>query len=133
MKLDALTPMLMCKDVQASIAFYTEALGFTVRARMDALGKSGWATLEHGHVHLMLASPTYIPDGVHVDGRFPQAVYYFYPDDVAALRASLVEKGHSPTELEDRFYGMREFELVDPDGHVLLFGQEIEPFPHPKA
>jgi uncharacterized glyoxalase superfamily protein PhnB len=44
---------------------------------------------------------------------------------VAALRAALLEKGHSPGELEDRFYGMREFEIVDPSGHVLVFGQDI--------
>ena len=125
MKLRALTPMLMCDDVQASIEFYTDALGFTTHDRMDNIGKSGWAMLKHGSVELMLASPTYIPEGVQVDGRFPQVLFYFYPDDVAALRAALIEKGHSPGELEDRFYGMREFEIVDPSGHVLVFGQDI--------
>jgi len=28
--MDGLTPMLMCKDVQAAIVFYTDVLGFTV-------------------------------------------------------------------------------------------------------
>lgn len=125
MRLQNLIPMLMCRDVQVSIAFYTEALGFRVRDRMDDIGKSGWAMLEQGTVELMLASPSYIPEGNRIDGRFPQAIYYFYPDNIVRLRDALVAAGHAPSELEDRFYGMREFELVDPSGHVLVFGQEI--------
>ena len=32
-----MVPMLICDDVQASIRFYTEILGFTVTDRMDDL------------------------------------------------------------------------------------------------
>lgn len=31
--MDGLTPMLMCKDVQAAITFYADVLGFTVNGR----------------------------------------------------------------------------------------------------
>ena len=120
-----LAPMLMCDDVQASIRFYTDVLGLEVTGRMDDIGKSGWASLSSGRVNLMLASPAYIPEGRKVDGRFPQAIYYFYPDDVVGLRDSLVTSGYDASPLEDRFYGMREFELVDPSGHVLVFGEDI--------
>jgi catechol 2,3-dioxygenase-like lactoylglutathione lyase family enzyme len=37
--------MLMCDDVPASIAFYTEVLGLEVEGRMDRIGRSGWASL----------------------------------------------------------------------------------------
>ena len=120
-----LVPMLMCEDVQASIRFYTAVLGFEVRGRMDDVGTTGFASLRNGKTALMLASPSYIPQGKKVDGCFPQSNYYFYVADAEALRQSIVEKGWEATECVDRFYDIKEFELVDPDGHVLVFGQDI--------
>tara|TARA_E500000331_G_scaffold355516_1_gene411205 strand:- start:223 stop:462 length:240 start_codon:yes stop_codon:yes gene_type:complete len=61
--MNGLVPMLMCQDVQASIDFYTQVLGFEVEGRMDSIGKSGWASLHNGPARIMLASPSYIPQG----------------------------------------------------------------------
>ena len=122
--LHALAPMLMCDDVQASIRFYTDVVGLEVEGRMDDVGRSGWASLTGGGAHLMLASPTYIPRGEHVDGRFPQSLYYFYVDDLEALHERATAHGAAPTEIVQRFYDRREFELVDPDGHVLVFSDD---------
>ena len=123
-RISGLVPMLMCEDVQEALAFYTDILGFEVRDRMDDVGRSGWASLEGGGARVMLASPTYVPAAPKVDGRHPQSLYYLYVDDVAALRASVVERGWPATDLVDRFYGMKEFETTDPAGHVLVFGQD---------
>ncbi len=60
-KLKDMVAMLICDDTQESVRFYTEVLGFTVTDRMDNVGKTGWASLNHGDVQLMLASPDYIP------------------------------------------------------------------------
>ncbi|MFQ5630809.1 MAG: VOC family protein [bacterium] len=75
----ALTPILICKDVQSSIKFYCDILGFEVEDRMDDVGKTGWAMLKNGEVQLMLGSPHYHPEPRKTDGKYPQAVYYFYP------------------------------------------------------
>ena len=40
--LNDMVTMLICDDVQQSIRFYTDVLGFTVTGRMDDIGKSGW-------------------------------------------------------------------------------------------
>ena len=119
-----LIPILICDDVQASIAFYTEVLGFTVTGREDDLGKTGFASLNQGNVQIMLASPTYLPDAVKVDGYYPQALFYLYPESVDALYAALQEQGHDVGELTVRGYGMKEFQMVDPSGHVLVFGED---------
>ncbi len=132
MRLTRLTPMLICEDVQASIRFYAEVLGFTVTSRMDNIGRSGWAMLGQGGVELMLASSQEVPPSAKVQGRYPQALYYFYPADVVALRESIVERGYPCGELVVRFYGMKEFEVVDPSGHVLWFGQETDDPPTPE-
>ncbi len=66
------------------------------------------------------------------DGKYPQAVYYFYPEDVVALRDSIIAKNEEVSELQVRFYGMKEFEMLDPDGHMLLFGQDTGEAPTPE-
>lgn len=126
-------PMLMCEDVQESIRFYTKVLGFNVTSQMDDVGKSGWASLNQGKVQIMLASPSYLPEGVKVDGRYPQLVLYFYPDDIEALHQSVRNQGYAATDLVVRFYGMKEFEMVDPSGHMLVFGQDTDEEPTPEA
>lgn len=77
----------------------------------------------------MLASPHHVPEPRKVDGTYPQAVYYFYPEDVVKLRDSIVEKGYTVSELSVRFYGMKEFEMTDPSGHILVFGQDTDETP----
>jgi len=131
-KLNDLIPILICEDVQKSIDFYCRILDFEVADRMDDVGKTGWASLRNGRVRLMLGSPTYLPEPKKTDGKYPQAVYYFYPEDVAALRDSIIAKNEEVSELQVRFYGMKEFEMLDPDGHMLLFGQDTDETPAPE-
>jgi hypothetical protein len=49
--------------------------------------------LKNGKTQLMLGSPYYHPEPKKTDGKYPQAVYYFHPEDAVALRESLVRKG----------------------------------------
>ena len=127
-----LVPMMICKDVQATIKFYQEVLGFEVRDRMDDVGTSGWASLERGAVRLMLASPSYVPTPKPIEGQLSEVLFYFYTDDVVGLRAHIVECGHQVSDFAVRFYQMKEIELTDPEGHVLIFGQDTDEPPTPE-
>lgn len=57
---------------------------------------------------------------------------YIYVEDAEALKAELTEHGvettdmHRPTE-----YGCIDFDVIDPDGHRLAFGQSLNPVPGP--
>lgn len=128
-KLKDLVPILLCDDVPTSVAFYTKVLGFEVVNEMPDVGRSGFASIRQGGVQLMLASPSHEPTPVKVEGRFPQAIHYFYPEDVVALRERVVAAGHEASPLRVAFYGMKEFDVVDPSGHVLWFGQETDEEP----
>ncbi len=128
-KMKDMVAMLICDNVQDSIEFYTNVMGFSVVNRMDTVGKTGWASLNNGSVQLMLASPDYIPEPRKSEGRYSQAMYYFYPEDVESLHAEIRQSGLAVTDLTTRFYGMREFEMLDPSGHVLVFGQETNEKP----
>ena len=53
-------------------------------------------------------------------------IFYFNSDDVEALHAELKGKGLDVTDLRVTVYGMKEFELRDPDDYWLWFGQETD-------
>lgn len=123
MKLTALIPMLSVSDLKRSIAFYRDQLGFHV---INVFGEPEpkWCMIGRDDIKLMLNEPP----RAEMDTLPPHAknfqVYYFYPNDVAALHAGWRRDNLPVTELRVTLYGMKEFELRDPDGYWLWFGQE---------
>ncbi len=128
MRLENLIPMLNVSNIETSLDFYQRALGFEVVSDPEAVKEWRWATIRSGDTELMLSETQCdlgLDQGVdpHEATSWP-AIFYFYPDDVAALHAHVNRQGFSPTPLGVTFYGMREFSLQDPDGHLLSFGQD---------
>lgn len=57
----------------------------------------------------------------------PASILFFVTDDVAGMREAIRARGGSPSELEKvNWIKMRMFEVRDPDGHVLWFGQSFQ-------
>jgi uncharacterized glyoxalase superfamily protein PhnB len=117
MRLTKLIPILWTEDIEASVAFYRDILGFECTNR----GK-GWAALEKDEVELMLSLPN-----AHEPFERSQFTgsFYFHPDNVAELWEELKTKATIVYPLEDFDYGMREFAIRDNNGYILQFGQEI--------
>ncbi|MBR2119625.1 MAG: VOC family protein [Pseudomonadota bacterium] len=123
MKLTALIPMLSVSDLTRSIAFYRDRLGFHV---VNVFGEPEpkWCMIGRDAIKLMLNEPPRVEmDTLPLHAKNFQ-VYYFYPDNVAALHAAWKGDGLPVTDLRVTLYGMKEFELRDPDGYWLWFGQE---------
>lgn len=122
--------MLNVSNLESSLVFYEEALGFEVVSPPEGIQEWRWATIRSGETELML-SETEHELGLE-KGTNPQesiswpAIFYFYPDNVTDLYNHVVTQGFQPTPLESTFYGMKEFSLQDPDGHMLSFGQDVE-------
>lgn len=128
MKLKRLIPMLNITDIEKSLSFYSTALGFEVISDPDTIKAWRWATLRSGDTELMLSESEDAPNlkqniDPHQIVDWP-CIFYFYPDDVEQLYQHVVDSGFKPTPLETTFYGMKEFSLQDPDGHMLSFGQD---------
>jgi uncharacterized glyoxalase superfamily protein PhnB len=132
--LTRLTPMLHVADVPRSLAFYRDALGFTLVSPESAVTEWGWAHIRRDGVDLMLAgglegSPIRRPGDTGAD--WPVTLY-FYPDDVESLHLALGSRGVEVGKLSVTFYRMKEFSCLDPDGHMLTFGQETSEPPTPE-
>ena len=122
MKLTALVPMLSVSDLGRTIGFYRDRLGFHVD---NTFGEPApvWCALSRDGVRMMFNQPPQEKMNELPQRTKDFQVYYFYPDDVVALHAAWKRDGLPVTDLRVTDYGMKEFELRDPDHHWLWFGQ----------
>jgi uncharacterized glyoxalase superfamily protein PhnB len=51
---------------------------------------------------------------------------FFIVSDVDALHAGIAARSRVVMPLKTQFYGMREFAVEDPDGHILTFATRID-------
>ncbi|MGE5510863.1 MAG: bleomycin resistance protein [Bacteroidota bacterium] len=122
MRIKQLVPMLSVSDLARTMAFYCDELGFQCTGTFGDPSPV-WCHLERDGVALMFNQP---PAEAMVELPLRAKdfqVYYCYPDDVAALHLAWKQKGLPVTDLRVTVYGMKEFELRDPDGYWLWFGQ----------
>lgn len=114
-------PVLQVVDVQASEAFYTDILGFASHGVWG--DPPGFCIVQRGEVTIAL-------DRAH-DGSVPLNQYwaaYLYVTDVDALSEELRSKGAEiAREIEDMEYGCRDFDIRDPDGYLIAFGEDKNP------
>ena len=122
MHFQRLTPMLSVADLRRTIAFYCDDLGFQCTNKFGDPDPV-WCYLRRDGVDLMFNQPP----AEEMAGLSPRSkdfqIFYFYPDDVAALHAAWKAGGLPVSDLRVAIYGMKEFELRDPDGYWLWFGQ----------
>jgi len=130
MKLMQLVPMLNVSNIEASLEFYQNALDFEIVSPKEIVTEWRWATIRSGNTQLMLSeSCTDLGLNknieVQTDSTWP-SIFYFYPDDVNNIYKKIRNKGFKTTDLEKTVYGMTEFSMRDPDGHLLSFGQDVD-------
>jgi catechol 2,3-dioxygenase-like lactoylglutathione lyase family enzyme len=128
MMLNELIPMLSVTDLKRTMAFYCDRLGFRV---INTFGDSEprWCMLERDKIRLMFNQPPREEMDELPRRAKDFQIYYFYPSDVAALHAELKSADLAVSELRVAIYGMKEFELRDPDGYWLWFGQSTAEAP----
>lgn len=115
-------PVLQVADVKKSETFYCEKLAF--RSHGTWGDGPDFAIVQRGRVTIAL-------DRAHAAGPIPLNQYwaaYIYVEDADRLcdefRKQGIEIVRGP---EDMPYGLRDFDIRDPDGHLLAFGHDLAP------
>jgi catechol 2,3-dioxygenase-like lactoylglutathione lyase family enzyme len=114
-------PVLHVTDVEASVGFYVERLGFAAAWRHEEHGKLIVAQVERDGCALILASTWAEKAG---DGTMFISLNTEPPTNEAqakavdALRAEFTHRG---AVVEDGWWGYRVVKVADPDGNTLLF------------
>lgn len=112
--------MLYTTDLEGTIHFYVNLLGFTCN---EVNFDWGWASLEKDGIELMFSKPNeHIPfTQSHFTGSF-----YFKTNDVVSIWNQLRDTVQLAYPLEHFEYGMHEFALLDNNGYLIQFGQETD-------
>ncbi len=115
-------PEFFVRDVERSVAFYTERLGFTVLRK-----EPDFAVIALGQSHVLLAAEAHTsrewlasgPRGVGLNTRI-------MVDDVDAVYQRAKAAGVPIVqEIASRSYGLRDFIVADPDGFCLRFASPV--------
>ncbi len=114
-------------DIDRSLAFYRDVLGFDVRRTTVGDGVPAVAEAVSGPARIQFSTGDVAYDSTGDQRPRGSAILFFETDDVAALRDTVLTRGGKPSELEKaNWIKMRVFELRDPDGHTLWFAQSFQ-------
>lgn len=117
-KLVQAATILEVKDIKRSEAFYRQRLGF--RPGVFFGEPPTFCIVSRDNV-------TFLLDLARTEHPAPLNQYwamYLYVDDVDAMAQELLARGVTlEREPEDQPYGCRDFDIRDPDGHLIGIGQ----------
>lgn len=113
----SLTPILHTDDMERSVRFYTEVLGFTCGMQTD-----DYSNLHRDAVRIMLASHDDEKDGG--PPKFTGQIYIGLDaaDDVDAEWARVKGRAKVIYPIDDFSYGAREFGIYDDSGYHIAIG-----------
>lgn len=117
MQVENLIPVLDVRDVETSVTFYCEVLGFTLVDKVEWAGKTEWALLRTGQVQLMLcASQDYAEED---EQRVNEGIFFLHLDNPDALIVRLKKRDAAAEVQPEAKLGSKDFYLRDPDGYIL--------------
>ena len=135
-----LTPILVTEDMDATMAFYRDVLGFEVTGQIPDENPT-WCFMKRDDAAIMFTIPEdhdheHDDDEEHGHGEEDGHDHehsgaeglwtmYIYSDGVEALWEELKDETKVAYPLYDTHYGMREFGVRDSDGNMLSFGRDI--------
>jgi len=123
-----ITPVLLVKEIEPLVAFWTGRLGFTKTIEVPDGNKLGFVAFQKGTAEVMYQTYASVQKDAPqpmaaAAGKGPTYLYMEVDDLDAVLAATKDMKTVMP--LRTAFYGMREFAIEDPGGHFITFAQPV--------
>ena len=118
-KLTAVMPTMTVNDIQASIAWYRDVMGFSVAREMEHDGQVMGAVVAAGAVQFLLGQDDFAkgrdrPKGV------ASRLYCVYEGDLDQFAEAIKSRGGKlEQEPMDQPWGARDFSVKDPDGFTI--------------
>jgi len=123
-----LTPNLLVANVERSLAFYIDTLGFSRGMTVPDESPFVFASVTSGAVEIFLNDaatavkeyPAFAGKAIGATGTM-----YIELEGVEALHARIKSSVAISMPLTTQFYGMREFAIADPDGYLITFAERV--------
>lgn len=125
----SVTPNLLVRDVNKSTAFYRDVLGFTMGETVPDKEPFVFVWMKHGEVSVFLNDINAAAHDYPDVAKLPPggtAAFFFVITGVDAYYALVAPKAKVIMPIKTQFYGMREFAVTDPDGHIITFAERVE-------
>lgn len=120
----SLMASLTVKDLPASLAWYTEVVGFTIEKRHEHEGKLMGVSLKAGDVQIVINQDDGAKGMDRVKGE-GFSLYFSTTQDVDEIARRIKDKGGKLlSEPADMPWGPRMFRIQDPDGFSFAIGKE---------
>jgi predicted enzyme related to lactoylglutathione lyase len=123
-RLTGASPVLLVSDLQRSVAYYRDRLGFHCEVYGDP---PNFATAARDEAVILLAL-TDQPERIAPNWKIVDMTWnvYIRVDDADAIYAEVQERGAGiDYTIYDAPHGFREFGVQDPDGYDIAFGQPL--------
>lgn len=128
-KLQSITPNLMVENIDETIAYYEEVFGFTLLRTVPDKGELDWAMMKRNEVVLMFQTKRSLASEIPaLQSRKPGSgtTLYIKMKGVEKLFEEIENKTEIVAELEHTFYDTREFSVMDLNGYVITFAEDVE-------
>ena len=123
LRLRTLTPAITVADLEVSLTWYCDAVGFVVVQKWEENGTIAGAVVEAGRIRLFLVQKDMTSFEPHPDTL---QFYCSSAQEIDGLAAAIESRGvvlDKPPA--DQAWGARSFELIDPDGVRLTISSAI--------
>jgi uncharacterized glyoxalase superfamily protein PhnB len=123
MPIESCIPIIPNADLEKSLHFWVDGLGFSIDSEMRKGDKLTFCMLRKDGLIVMLNKRA----GTPVKPKGYEGIrLYWAPKDIHEIRERLKSLGYGVSELERRDYGQTEFTLIDDDGFSHCFGVATE-------
>jgi uncharacterized glyoxalase superfamily protein PhnB len=125
-QLQRLTPNLIVADVQRSMDFYRDVLGFTIAQTVPDDGPFVFAIVQRGGVEVFFNAPEParaeypILAAREIGGTL---TLFMHVKGIREAYEQLKGRVTVVMPLEKKWYGVTEFAITDPDGYVVTFAE----------
>lgn len=113
--------VLAVKDIESTERYFLDKLGFSVRFQVE-----GWSFLSLGNFHVMVG---HCPDELPARDTHEHSYFaYVNCESIDELYRDYQQRGAEIFQtISDKPWGLREFGVATPEGHRIMFGEDIDP------